>query len=165
MCNIAPVQNWLIASLAATVASFGAVASAIVATNSFWGAGGSPILMIIAGAMAGLAILFLSLAINALNTFCQCLQGRCANPCSNLLQTLQAIKAVLGAQALACFAAAGIAWIPWVGAAPMYVIITALVVLIVLLTIAFVLLNTLSNCAQAAPAGSGPGPGPGGIPT
>ena len=148
MCNINPVQNFLIAALGVTVAAAGAVVTAAISNNSFWSAPGSVGIMITAGILTLVALGLLAAAISALNTFCSCLMGRCEQACSNLKNLLTGTSVVLGSQATACFVAAGFAWIPWAGQGPMWVIAATLIIEVVLITSAFIFFNALSSCGQ-----------------
>jgi hypothetical protein len=148
MCDINPVRNLLLATLAAIVAAAGAVVTAAVSNNSFWGAPGSVGIMISAGVLTAVAIGLLAATSNALSTFCNCLMGRCQQACSNLKNLLAGANAVLGFQVVACFAAAGIAWIPWAGQGPMWVIAATLTLQVALIISGLVFLSTLSSCGE-----------------
>jgi hypothetical protein len=152
MCNINPVKNLLIATMVAILAAGGAVITAAVSNNSFWGALGSVGIMITAGILTAVALGLLWATNNALNAFCSCLAGRCQQACSNLSHLLAGAGAVLGIQVGACFAAAGIAWIPWAGQGPMWVIAGTLLIEVALIMSGLVFINALSSCGQQQPS-------------
>ena len=166
MCDPSPVRNWLIGP-AATVASAAAIAlGAAAVNNTGWYAWLAPAGMLVAAGLAGLAVVFCGMAIDALDVFCACAGSRCAGPCSNLRNTLNAARVVLGIQATACLAAAAIAWIPWAGSAPIYVIVGALIIQVGLVISAIVFMSQLASCQtdtvpappapKAPPVGTGP---------
>jgi hypothetical protein len=148
MCDIKPLRNWLLASLSGILVAIGLIVAAAIANNSFFGAPASPGLMITAGFVTAFAVVFVGLAINALDAYFRCLMGRCEGQCSNLRNLLNGVRVVLGIQAAACFVAAGIAWIPWAGAIPMYVILGALFLQLVLLVSGIAFVNALARCGR-----------------
>lgn len=147
-CDPRPVERWLHAGNGLTAASLGFVIGAAVANNSFFGAVGSPGLMLGAAAAAAGAAGALGAAAGAAETYCRCLAGSCSGECANLTNALKGSAAVRGIQATARAAAAGIACIPWAGAAPMYVIAGALALEIGVLTIANLFLRNLKACGD-----------------
>lgn len=160
-CNITPLLGFLIAALAFALMADSMLVAAAIANNSFWLALGTPAISLLAGACAAAAGALLLAAVNALNTYCQCLEGNCAGDCNNLANTLKGAAAVMFSEATACAVASGFDWIPWVGAAPIYVIIATVVLQIPLIIMAISFTNQLATCGQSAtPVGSGPSPTP-----
>jgi len=163
MCDLSPVRNWLIATLVAIFAAVAIIVGAAIANASWWYAWTSPIGMAVAAGATGLAIVFCGLAISALDAFCKCAAGspKCAGPCTNLGNVLQAARIVLGIQATACLWAALAAWIPGAGQGLMWVIIGSLVVQAALIISAMAFLSQLDTCqVKVPPIPDGPGKPP-----
>lgn len=161
MCDPSPIRNWLLAVLAAIAVAIGLIIAAAVANGSFWLAYTSPVWMLLAAAATALAIFLCGQAMTALDVFCTCAGPRCAGPCTNMRNTINAARAVLGIQATTCLAAALAAWIPIAGQVLMWIIIGALVIQVALIISAIVFIDQLTACAKPAP--SGPGSGTGGL--
>src|SRR3954469_2836726 len=117
---------------AATVAADGFVVAAAIANGSFFGAPGSPALMLACGVASHSAAGLLGLAELQADNYSACLRRYgvrvedCVGELENFKRNASAIATVLRTQGTAAFVAAGIAWIPWVGQAPMWVIAAAL---------------------------------------
>ncbi len=164
MCDSTPVRNWLIAALVAVFAAVAIIIGAAIANGSWWYAWTSPIGMLAAAGVTGLALVFVNRAIAALDAFCACAGAACAGPCRNLRAVLVAAAAVLGIQAVACLAAALVAWIPIAGQPVMWIISGALLIQAALIISAFVFMSQLATCQTATPPVPPPG-GPGKPPT
>lgn len=159
MCDPTPVRNWLLAVLAAIISAIACIVAAAVANGSIWQAWQSSIWMIVAAASTGLATFLCGQALSVLDTFCRCTGVRCVGACSNMRNTINAVRVVLGIQMTACLMAAAQAWIPFVGQALMYPILAALFIQLVLIASAIVFYRQLEDCARP-PIDPGGGPSP-----
>jgi len=155
MCDWTPVRNWLIVVLITVVAAAGIIVGAAIANGSIVYAWQSPIGMAAAAVATGLAVIFCTLAVNALDTFLACAGSRCKGAYDNLRNTINAARVVLGIQGLACLMAALIAWIPIAPQPLMWAIIGALLVQVALIAAAFGFFVPLTTCqtAPTPPAG------------
>jgi hypothetical protein len=157
MCDLTPLRNWLIATAVSIFAAVAIVVGAAIANGSWWYAWTAPLGMLAAAGAAGLAMLFCSRAVAALDTFCACAGSRCAGPCGNLRNTLVATGVVLGIQATACLSAAAAAWIPVAGQVVMWTIIGALMIQAALIISAIAFMAQLATC-QSEPTPTQPMP-------
>lgn len=158
MCNLAPVQNWLIATLAAIFTTIAIIIGAAIANDSWWLAWTAPIGMLAAAGATGLAIIFCGQALSALDIFCKCASPNCAGPCRNLRNVLVAANVVLGIQATTCLIAAAAAWIPVSGQILMWTIIGALTIQAALIISAFAFMFQLETCQSPSAPPTRPGP-------
>lgn len=151
MCDFGPLRNWLIALAVAIAAAAAIIVGAAVANGSWWYTYLSPIGMAVAAAATGGAILLCGQALSALDMFCSCTGPKCAGQCSNLRNTLQAAKVVLGIQAVACLTVAAYAWIPGAAQPAQWAIIGALLIQAALIISAIAFMAQLSNCGTVKP--------------
>lgn len=162
MCDLSPVRNWLIATVAAIFGAVFIIVGAAIANGSWWYAWMAPLGMLAAAGATGLAIFFCGRALAALDTFCKCAGISCSGPCTNLRSVLIAAHVVLGIQTMACLYAAVAAWIPVVGQVVMWTIIGSLMIQGALIISALVFLSQLATCqlSEKPPFPSGPGTKP-----
>jgi hypothetical protein len=165
MCDPTPIRNWLTAILVAIIAAIALIVAAAIANSSFWLAWTSPGWMLAAAAATGAAALLCAGALSALETFCTCAGSSCAGACSNMRNTVNAARVVLGIQALTCLTAALSAWIPVAGQVLMWIIIGALVIQAALIASAIGFYAQLTSCATAAPPLGSGGSGLSSVPT
>lgn len=159
MCDPTPIRNWMIACAVAIVAAAAIVVGAAIANASWWLTYLSPIGMLAAAGATGLAMVFCSQALSALDTYCACVGARCAGACDNLRNTLRAAMTVLGIQATACLTVAAYAWVPAAANPAQWVIIGSLLVQAALIIAAIAFYGALAACGAAtAPPSNPPGP-------
>jgi hypothetical protein len=159
MCDPGPLRNWLIGLAAAIAVAVAIIIGAAVANGSWWYTYLSPVGMLVAAAATGGAILLCGQALSALDMFCNCTGPKCAGQCSNLRNTLQAAKIVLGIQAVACLTVAAYAWIPGAAQPAQWAIIGALLIQIALIISAIAFMAQLSSCGTARPPAASSGQG------
>lgn len=159
MCDPTPIRNWLVGILAAILVAIGLIVVAAVANGSFWLAWTSPGWMLAAAAAAATAVFLCGSALSALDVFCACAGPKCAGACSNMRNTLNAARVVLGIQATTCLAAALVAWIPVGGQVLMWTIVGALVIQTALIISAIAFYAQLTACNALTPGGPGSGMG------
>jgi len=152
MCDPGPFRNRLIAIIVAIAVAAALVLGAAAANASFWLAWQSPGLMAAAGFATLAAFGLCFVAMYALDSLCACTGQRCTGQCSNVRNTVNAVRVVLGIQALACFGVALYAWIPWFALPSIKAIAGALLIQIALLLSALYFYSKLAECArQIAP--------------
>jgi len=161
MCDPTPIRNWLLGILAAIFGAIGLIVVAAVANGSFWLAWTSPGWMLAAAAATAVAAFLCGSALTALDVFCRCAGPKCAVACSNMRNTLNAARVVLGIQATACLTAALPAWIPGAGQVLMWIIVGALLLQAALIISAMAFYSQLTACN--ALDSSGPASGSGGL--
>jgi hypothetical protein len=151
-CDLTPVFALLTAAAISIAIAIGFIIAAAAANNSFFGASGSPGLMVAAGVAALAAVGSLAGTRAMVESYFVCMGSpeQCIGAFNNLLNAITGLMTVLSIQSTASFAAAGIAWIPWVGAAPMYVILGALIIQAALIPTVTVFVNDLITCVQEA---------------
>jgi hypothetical protein len=147
VCDPTPIRNWLIACAAAIALAVATIIGAAIANGSYWYTYLSPAGMIVAAIFTGAAIGACSMAISALDTFCACVGPRCSGQCTNMRNTLQAARVVLGIQATACLTVAAYAWIPGAANPAQWVIIGALIIEAALIIGAIGFYSSLLSCA------------------
>jgi hypothetical protein len=162
-CDLTGVYGLLTAASVSIAVAIAFVIAAAAANNSFFGAAGSPALMIGAGVASLAAVGTLAGARAMIESYFGCMgsPAECQGQLNNLLNVIAALMTVLSIQATASFVTAGIAWIPWAGAAPMYVILGALIVQAALIPTAVAFVNDFIACVERAArsaVGSGVGP-------
>lgn len=152
MCNLTLLEVFLATAGASITAAILIIGVAAALNASFFGAPGSPGLMITAGILTGAAVAAVTIALSLVNSYFECMgsPSACEGVLSNLTNILKALIIVLSIQAVACFVAAGIAWIPWAGIAPMFAIAATLIIQLGLIPSAVVFSVDLINCAENA---------------
>lgn len=153
MCELTNFTGLMIGAKAAILAAIAFIIAAAIANNSFFGAAGSPALMVLAGISTLAAIGLLAAAKDAALTYYHCART-CTGEWNNLSQAFTALMTVLSIQATACFIVAGIAWIPWAGGVPMYAILAALIVQLALIPTLIIFGIDFVNCVERAREGS-----------
>ena len=129
MCDKNSINVFLSIGYSTMGAAISLIVTAAILNNSFFFAPGSPLVMLGAAVVTGLATFFFSKAEEKMQDYFKCMgsNDNCNSILSSFNNAMTALKVALQVQTAACTAAAGMAWIPWVGAAPMYAIIAALV--------------------------------------
>ena len=149
MCDLTALRNWLLAVLLAILAAVGFIILAKIVNANPNTSAATPLVMV-AAAMATLgAIVFVSLALSALTTFCACAGPRCSEPCNNLRTVLNGAIVVLGIQSTACLGLALVGLIPGLPQIPMAVILGTLLFQGFLILTAVIFMLMLASCRSA----------------
>lgn len=156
MCDENPLNVALGAATVAVTAAIAGIIIAIALNGSFYGAGGAPGAMILAGIASLAAATSLVAAIIAMNAWFSCMVAEhpsAALPCKGTLENFNAAAAalitVLVIQGYASLVVAGVSWIPWVGGSPMLVILAALIIQAALIPTLIVYWQRVRDCIRS----------------